>query len=331
MRNKTLLAIVFLASMIPSGVLAQADVKLVFVKNKEIYVGSPLEPDLQARQITSDGIAKALPAWSKDGSRIAFIKGGNGQQQLGNLVVLRSDGEVLKSVQIRGEEDMAGGMRFVEALEWLGQERIAVSGSANPSLTETTIVDLAGGEGESGIFDDGPGADFSPDGKHFAYNTGSPHFTPESEREPALSVDHVSVFPKRGTRVRFVGARRWSPDSRKLAVIVEYPATERRSAVVWQIDGSIHETALPEGDFEDLFWADGDLMVASGRELLRIVGQQAVESDLTQGSLTPLQQVRAERKRLLDMVSDHGGRDADFWCEGCVLTALPRKVSAGGN
>lgn len=331
MRTKTLLTAACLLLAIPSFALQEEDVRLVYVRNNEIFTLSPGSGS-QPRQITSDGLEKSLPAWSKDGTRIAFIRYGQDRvhSALGDLVVMSSEGEMMKSVPIRGEEDMAGGMRFVEGLEWLDPGRVAVRGSANPSLTETAIVDLAGGEGETGIFDDGPGTDFSRDGKHFAYASGSPHFSPESEREPALYVDHQRIFPKPGTRVRFVGARRWSEDSRQLAVIVENLPTHRRSTLVWHLDGSLREIPLPAGDFNNLYWVDGDLIVASDRESLRVQGNDALESAPAQ-TRDLLSQAQAERRRWLDLVSEHGGKDADLWCGKCILNSMPRLGSAGGG
>jgi len=320
--------------MLPLKVIAESElVKILYVKDNELFIGS--DSGGQARQITSDGVVKFLPAWSKDGSRIAFIERVDGGRALGNLVVINEEGQLLSSVLFRRAEDWAGGMRFIESLEWLDRDRIALSGSANPSLTETAIVDLSTRTEEGGIFDDGPGANFSPDGKHFAYTSGSPHFTPESSRRPTLNVDHVSVFPKEGVHVRLMSDRYWSPDSSRLAVIFEDFSTRRQSLVVWGSGGRTAATALPTpaGSESDLSWSDGDVLITFDHEALRVVkGSRNVERlAASKAALSPLDLARAERGRLLEIAKGYGGRDLDFWCQACALNALPRKVSTNGN
>jgi hypothetical protein len=213
-------------------------------------------------------------------------------------------------------------------LEWLNHDEIAVSGSVNPSLTETVVLNIKKRTYQGGIFDDGPGADFSPDGKHIAYTSGSPHFTPENRREPALNVDHERVFPKEGTRIRFVSDRRWSPDSSRLAVISEDFVTNRRSVVVWREDGSVSIIALglPTKTKTDLFWNGGDLMITYDGGSLRIAPTTATLEKSFSKAINPLQQAQSERNRLREVVKNHASRDVDFWCQACPLNVLPRRV-----
>jgi len=335
--RKTLLVVTGLCCFAPvivsTSTLAQdADIRAVYVKGNEIYTSSGSSGEV--RRITNDGARKSLPVWSKDGARIAFVESVDGVRALGYLVVIDNDGNVSNRIPFRSEPDSAGGMRFIEHLEWLAGDRIAVSGSANPSLTETAIVDLATGSEQSGIFDDGPGADFSPDGRHFAYTSGAPHFTSEDHRRPALEVDYVRVFPNPRRHVKFVSPRRWSPDSSRVAVVAEDFTTKRQSVVVWSREGKVLETTLtlPAGSASDLFWSGGDVVVTSPRGNLRITTATGSVEAVSAGELlNPLQQARSERRRLLDIFLRDGDREADFWCQSCILTALPRRVQADND
>jgi len=302
------------------------DIQIVFVHGNELFASFGL--DGQLRQLTHDGIPKSLPVWSKDGSLVAYIAAVDREKALGNLVILDTTGKVLDNILFRGPSG-SGGMRFIESLEWVTRHQIALNGTVNPSLTETVVVDLSTHTDQGGIFDDGPGADFSPAGDHFAYASGSPHFTPESLREPELDIDHKRVFPRAGARIRFASARRWSPDGRKVAVAVEDLARQQ-SIVVWSDEGAVSETPVPSsaGSIKDLFWNAGDLFVTSrSGGTLRVLPGNGVEGVAAESFTDPLSTARSERTRLLSIVESHGGREADFWCEACALSALSRKAS----
>lgn len=323
----------FIAALMTTLVPAHGDpVKILFINGTEIFVSSG--GGEQPRQVTADGTEKYLPVWSKDGSMIAFVKTVPDGQALGNLVVIDENGRLLQTLLFRRAEDFAGGMRFIESLEWLGRDRIAISGSVNPSLTETAIVDLATGTEQGRIFDDGPGADFSPDGKHFVYSSGSPHFTPESNREPALYVDYARVFPEKGSRIRFVSGRRWSPDSEQVAVVALDPATKRQTMIVWSGDDKVSEApvTIPSESIDDLLWSGSNVVISSQEGEQQIVPGKR-DAGASEPLYTPsiLQKVRLEKSRLLEAVKRNGGRDADLWCDACPWTALPRKVVIGSS
>ena len=322
-------SLLIVIAVLPVKVLAEnMDGKIVFVKNGQIFALT--EHGERIRQLTEEGASKYLPVWSKDGSRIAFLSAGVKDQMRGHLIVIDEDGNTLHDMPYQGRMDSAGGMRFIESLEWIGSDRIALSGSVNPSLTATIVIDLTKQTDYGGIFDDGPGADFSPDGRHFAYSTGSPHFTPESMREPTLNVDFAEVFPELGAHINFVSRRAWAPDSGSLAVIIEDPLTKRRRVLVWSLDGSESKISapLPLGEIADLFWRDSDLIINSSQGSLRVSTKTlSLESISSREVANPDRAVLPERLRLLDLVEGYGGREPDFWCGQCALAALPRKVS----
>jgi WD40 repeat protein len=300
------------------------DIKAVYINGSELFILPSL--DGQARQVTRDGTEKSLPVWSQDGSLIAFVEGADSDEILGDVVVISSDGNPLNRAKLR--RDSLDGMRFIESLEWINRDDIAISGSVNPSLTETVVLNLKTQAMQGGIFDDGPGADFSPDGSHVAYASGSPHFTPEGRRQPALNIDDKRVFPPQGTHVRFVSNRRWSPDSRQLAVVAEDFVTKRQSVVVWH-NGQVITTALPlpPETKSEIFWKAGDLFIASGQEGLRVVTRTGTLKRVSsQNAAQLLPQALSERSRLNHLVEELAGRDWDFWCPACSLASLPRKA-----
>jgi hypothetical protein len=310
-----------------SALAQEGGEKIVYIKSNEVFtsVNGKIE------QVTRDGKVKMLPVWSRDGSALAFVEGDREGKSLGDLVVINESGKILCQVRMRavGEFAKAGGMRFIESLEWLDRNRIAVSGSANPSLTETQIANLLTHTTDDGYFDDGPGTDFSPDGQHFAYFSGSPHFTPGNNRQPVLNIDGIKVYPERESRVRFLSARSWSPDSGKLAVIVEDVATLQKNLVVWSKPVGIFVAPLPlsEDSVNDIFWDAGDVVVSSNAVSLRFALDKALEPRPAKATINWLQQARQELDRVHVTVTKQGGREVDIWCRSCSMANLPRKVS----
>ncbi|MBB2486904.1 hypothetical protein H5407_16875 [Mitsuaria sp. WAJ17] len=109
-----------------------------------------------------------LPAWSRDGSRIAYIDDADPGSALAWLVVIDPQGRALSRLPIKplAVGEGCSGMRFVESLEWLGSDRVVASGSLNPSSTESLVFDLGRNAVVAEYVDDGRGASFSPDGRH---------------------------------------------------------------------------------------------------------------------------------------------------------------------
>jgi hypothetical protein len=189
---------------------------------------------------------KWLPLWSKDGGRIAFLRAVSQEQALANLIVLDPNGDKTAEIVIRPADNAPpAGMRFVEDVEWLSSERIAVSGSINPSTAENLVFDLPSSREVRDFYDDGSRAVYSPDGAHVAYQVGSPHFTPAEEREPALEVDGKRVFPERGVQLSFIAEPRWSPNSRKLAVVTDTMGAQQKSLAIWEAEDGRVRTFAP--------------------------------------------------------------------------------------
>ena len=80
----------------------------------------------------------SLPVWSRDGTKIAYIENTNSAQALATLVIVDKFGQGLSRTAIKPlpNGEVRSGMRFVESVEWIGPEQVAVSGSVNPSTTE---------------------------------------------------------------------------------------------------------------------------------------------------------------------------------------------------
>jgi hypothetical protein len=311
----------------PAGVLPA---KVVYVQGKELFVASGSGD--HAHQITHDGAVKALPVWSKDGAKIAFLETPEASAEaLGHLLVVGQSGELLHDLQLQSDTP-AGGMRFIEALEWLDANRVAISGSSNPSLTETAIVDLATGRQEFGIYDDGPGADFSPDGRHVALTSGAPHFTPAAEREPAVEIDYQRVYPPAGEHIEILSRRSWSPDSRQVAFLTQDFATRLQWMVVAQLDGSIDQRAveLPAGSFCTPMWTAGEpIAVCVNRSHTTSVAPSGF--DAARNAAPALLQSFGERRQLIAALAARGAREVDVWSAAGDLGSQARRVTIGGR
>ena len=101
----------------------------VFVKGSEIYCTKPGTSEV--RQLTTDGLGKGLLVTSKDGRRFAFVRDCQGRA-LGDIVVMLPDGTTLREIRFRPPEAHVSGMRFIEGLEWISDQRLVVFGKREP-------------------------------------------------------------------------------------------------------------------------------------------------------------------------------------------------------
>jgi dipeptidyl aminopeptidase/acylaminoacyl peptidase len=330
-------------------VAAAQEVQTVTVKGNEVYAS---RDGGRFERLTNDGQTKRLPVWSKEGTRIAFVENAPRNVALAYLHVIDRQGTPLSRILIHPATPgvVQAGMRYVEEVEWLTDTLIAVSGSVNPSTTDYAIVDASTGALVDEFLDDGKGAAFSPDGHHFAYVTGRPHFTPASQRNATVNVDGQAVFPRPGERVVEVSSTlQWSPDSRSVGFIANDPQTGEQKAVVYRLGTSVSVSSLPEaGSLRTwMFWNDEDLFVMSeppsprepskawklsaGHGQAIAVAVKAGQAGAfmpaeIDGSATSAA-AAAYQASLSNAVRDFGGKYADVWCRGCVLSRLPRRAS----
>ena len=331
---KTFLLLAFFVAW--SGVaLADSNISAVFVKDSEIVIST--ESDEQV-QLTNDGIPKSLPVWSKDGSKIAFIEKTDRNIALSRLSVISRGGSRLFSILIHpaptDPREVVTGMRFVERVEWVTGSRIAVSGSINPSTCENIVFDVFTGSIVNEFYDDGCNAAYSQDGRHVAYMTGAPHFTPESRRERELIVDGKSVFPRRGTQVKFITDPKWNADSKTLAIVATRDKTGTSSMVMWRAKGGKLSTiripmkkgVVAEGEAE-LFWNGQDLILTSPEQAWSFSKGRPREIDRSLALLLNQNQEATEMKKERAVSLPPGVEKPDFWCPSCALSLAPRRSS----
>ena len=317
-----------LVLMLSTGVFTVADeVKTAFVKNNEVFVRMG---ESQPRQITHDGIPKFLPVWSHDGSKIAFNRVTNPGRALSELVVVDETGRQVNDLLVRpAGKTPPEGLRYVESVEWLTNNTIAVGGTQNIDLTETVIFDLSSGAEIESIVDNRGGPVFSQDGAHFAYLTGMPHFSPETSWRPTLNIDNVPVFPKPGDHVIFISSPRWSTEGDELAIAARDYATQKIEILERRSPDTVRVMPLNSEITEgiDFFWSNGELYITSGRRTWKAQGDDLAEVP-AQSALDPGQLARVEQHRQNAIVRELGGdSDSDSWCASCPLSALPRKAT----
>jgi len=184
------------------------------------------------------------------------------------------------------------------------------------------------------FIDDRSAAAFSPDGRHVAVQTGSPHFSHGSRHAARMSIDGTPVYPvAAGADVDFVSAPRWSADSRALAWLVRLHGTST-ALVVWS-DGALRETAisLSPAARADVFWAGSRVVVtAFGDDTDRSparawfvdahgVGAKPVS---VTAIVDPQASARALREQLVAAARATGLAQPDVWCRACAIATLPR-------
>ncbi len=264
MKNRSRLFALLLTLALGIGyAFAQSSaVKAVYVKSNNLFT---IGADGKPQQLTFDGIHKGNPLWSKDGTKIAFERKIDRGVAFDNLIVIDPEtGQTLANLLIcptSPEEECV--VRSIEGLEWLTEDKIAAKGSIDPSSTQTFVYDINTGKELMDYVDNDGGAVFSPDGEHAAVQNGSPHFTPEPDREPALDIDYQRVYPASGVHVRLLSKPAWSEDSEKVAVVAEDYQSKQRTVVVCGLKGGCPSTALPtpaKPDPDDRFiiqWNNG--------------------------------------------------------------------------
>jgi hypothetical protein len=306
---------------------AQVDqpvVVAVYVENNEIILRSS---DSTPHALTSDKLRKGFPVLSKDGSLIAFLRDIDARTALTNLVVITSGGHEMTSIDVKPVSSTGPRlMRAVEKIEWLTDSRLAVVGSVMPDLGEFLIYDISTGKVIKDEQIGGGGISFSPNGLHFAYIVGSPHFSPESSWMPTLVVDDRQVYPSPNNKVKFLGLPRWSPDSAMLAIAAKENDSDRNTIVVWRQPNKLLTSPLmTESNSVDLFWKSNQLIVRANDQEYQWNEAGNSLHDLGIATLKNPTTIAIELMQQLDSsIGKPPARDADYWCEACILSVLPR-------
>lgn len=269
---KAVVVVFLTVSLLPALAADDQVAESVFLKGSEIYSTKP--GATEARQLTTDGLKKGLLVPSKDRRRFAFVRDAKGSS-LGDLVVMQPDGTTVREIRFRPPEAHVSGMRFIEGLEWISDQRLVVSGSVNPSTGEYVLVDIGTGKEVGGYLTDGFAWAASPDGSHAAYVGYVPHFTPEEKRRPQFCLDSECGFDKPFERypgptphLEFTGPPVWSPDGRAAAIVAENYDTKAESVIVRQVGGKPLTFAVPAGaDGGVRFsWEGKNLIIRAGNK-----------------------------------------------------------------
>ena len=240
----------------------------VFVRDSEIFLGT--KDKVGGRRLTADGLAKSSPVLSPARRQIAFVRDPQGRA-MADLVVISTAGRLLREIHFRPTQTRDSGMRFVEGLQWIGEERIVANGGVNPSTVEYAVVDLKTSEEVAIFLADGFTWVASPDGKHSAYVGHIPHFIPEDRRRPQLCLDDECVFdrPYRGfpdteTHVEFLAAPTWAHNSAAVAILAEQYESKAKEVIVRPLAGKALRIPVPAD-------ADGEIKLSWDEQFLTLI------------------------------------------------------------
>ena len=355
------MALAWALSVTALAAYAAPTVRVVMVKGTEICVKQDRSP---LTCFPGSAVGKSLPVWSKDGTKIAYIEAKDPAFALASLVVIDQHGQVIQTMPIKPNVpgEVQSGMRFVESVEWLTSDSVVVSGTVNPSTTEYNVFDLVTGKPSKEFFDDGGGAAFSPDGRHFASVSGGPHFTLESDRDHKLNVDGTPVFDAQGPnreQISFRDTPKWSADGKSLVVPAFDKEKRSNSMVHWDARSkraSMISLPFSAAASEEFFWKGASLYVkrkvveprsgttsissAAPAPTVKGMANTVTEAWVlsnnaasrwkkvdASSAVNPAAMARDFRAQLRQQNRTAETKDPDFWCADCELTKLPRRAS----
>jgi hypothetical protein len=329
LRHERLLNLCALLFLACSAHGSEPHPKVAFVKDNDVFVmratGAP-------KQVTSDRVFKTMLAWSPDGTKLAFLEHVDRRIALENLVVIAEDGTPLNQILVQPvDSPVKGPLRWVDTLEWIGHEKIALGGSVNPSTGEVVVFDVESGkEVDETDTDDGEPV-FSLDGTHFAGYSGSPHFTPEEMREPELDVDNKRVHPAKGVRVDFLADPAWADDGTRLATVAQSEKRGQVAIVLWESDHGVSTIRLPLSvtyPRVEIFWNSHTLFVTNAGQAWKVSDSKELVSVPVAKAVKSVPSTCPEQKVLEDAARLEGADEVDFWCGDCQPPTRTKKVTS---
>lgn len=207
-----------------------------------------------ARMLEVPGPAGAaeLPAWSPDGSKIAFVN------QRGHIAVMDADGRHLHPLTTGPTDDAypswsPDGSRIAYSSSSLVAgpafgvseiDTISVDGGTPTRLTQDTIDDSL--------------PTWSPDGSRIAYVSGRELYVMDADGTNAHTV---------GEEQQAVSALAWSPDGRRLATLEDIdPSGTEMAVIVRDLETGAETSVGPHvaGPFGGVVWASSNTLLITG-------------------------------------------------------------------
>jgi hypothetical protein len=241
--------------------------KVALVRDSELWLAAIDGSGLV--QLTNDGERKATPAWSQDGAKLAYLPEVDRQKALSRIAVMTLETKEVRQFVFRPTSANIAGMRFVEQLRMLADNRIALIGSVNPVNCEYVVVDINSGKELSWSLGLCGSFVTSPDGKHVAYPGAPGMFTPEEDWRQRIEFDNDRrAYTPAGPSGRLLTDPVWSADSTQIAVLEHDLQTKAKGVVIVSLKGEVTRIPLPLS-FEmpmELEWAGNTLALHAGGE-----------------------------------------------------------------
>lgn len=212
-----------------------------------------------------------------DERRFAFVRDTQANV-MADIFVMQTDGKLVREILFRPAEENLSGMWYVEKLAWISNQRLAASGSVNPSTGEYAVIDVETGKEVARYLVDGRVWAASPDGMHAAYVGSQPRFTPDEKRRPQFCIDdECGLFkpsPYRGgdVHLEFTSKPLWSDDSKAVAIIAEEYETKTERVIVRPLGGKPVVFVAPPGLDGNLVagWEGKAMVIRAAKRVWRL-------------------------------------------------------------
>jgi hypothetical protein len=277
--------------------------KVAFTRGEALWIANADGSELV--QLAEYGLR---PAWSPDGSDLAYLLKLNRQKSLAEIAVMTVATKEVRPIVFRPTIKNEAGMRFVEELRLLDRNRIALIGSINPMNCQYVVVNINTGKETSWSLGLCGSFVTSPDRQHVTYPCAPGMSAPDEDLRQCINFENDRrAYTPPQPKGRVLTDPVWSADSTQIAVLEHNLQTQAKGVVVVPLKGEAIRVPL-SSSFDaplELQWAGNTLALKAGADRYTV---DPVTKILRMADVDVEGQIskQAERKRAVAAIRNRG-------------------------